>query len=169
MIHWHAKNSPVCIETAYAPDNKRATRRYKFDEPVILPIHLNPGAGPADFTIGPSLDELSAVEQKSERVLADAHTLDRRTEDKLFFSLYKIPSVNTPRQPVPVNPYFIGLWLGDGCRCSTKVFNYHETEVINFLSEYADTLDMALSFQGGLETTAAVPVPRAQWTCLRCD
>lgn len=44
--------------------------------------------------------------------------------------------VEFPRKQVPIDPYFLGVWLGDGLSASSRVAN-SETEVLNFLNEYA--------------------------------
>lgn len=114
----------------------------------MLPIDL--AADRSAYTLGPALDQLTAIEQKPKRVLAAADTLDRRIGRQLSKSLYKIPTVDLPRRSVPIHPYFIGLWLGDGSRSGPTIYNFHETEVVEFLYDNADVLDMALSFHGGL-------------------
>ncbi|XEV00072.1 hypothetical protein FSHL1_005358 [Fusarium sambucinum] len=55
-----------------------------------------------------------------------------------------------PEQEVPVNPYFLGLWLGDGTRCSTAISNNHEAEIRNFLIQHAAELDLHLVWHKGL-------------------
>lgn len=47
------------------------------------------------------------------------------------------------RRGVPVNPYFLGLWLGDGLSASVRVAN-SEIEVISFLGDYAQENGLVL-------------------------
>lgn len=53
---------------------------------------------------------------------------------------YKVPS-DFGNKEVLVDPYFLGLWLGDGTSASTSVTNI-DPEVKLFLQEYADKLGM---------------------------
>lgn len=52
---------------------------------------------------------------------------------------YYIPkaSIKFPHKPVPINPYFLGLWLGDGDSTRLDVANEDE-EVLNWLSDNYD-------------------------------
>lgn len=44
-----------------------------------------------------------------------------------------------PTAPVAVDPYFLGLWLGDGCGRNPKITTMDD-EVISFLTEYAGVI-----------------------------
>ncbi|KAH7003976.1 hypothetical protein EDB82DRAFT_532363 [Fusarium venenatum] len=58
--------------------------------------------------------------------------------------------MNEPKQEVPVNPYFLGLWFGDGTRCSTTISNNHEAEIRDFLIQHAAELDLHPVWHKGL-------------------
>jgi superfamily II DNA or RNA helicase len=60
--------------------------------------------------------------------------------------LYRVP-VRFPRQPVPINPYFLGLWLGDG-DSSAPIITTDDEEVVSFLRQYAVALGMGCSLYG---------------------
>ncbi len=52
-------------------------------------------------------------------------------------------AVEWEEQPVPVDPYFLGIWLGDGTSESTRVcVNDLDEEIIDKLREYADELGL---------------------------
>ncbi len=56
-----------------------------------------------------------------------------------FFSRYKgykVP-IQFAEQPVPVDPYFLGLWLGDGKSDAVRIYN-QDREVVAYLHEYAE-------------------------------
>lgn len=53
-----------------------------------------------------------------------------------------------PEAGVPVNPYFLGLWLGDGDRSSTTIANNHEKQITEFLAGYAAELDLHFVWHG---------------------
>ena len=52
--------------------------------------------------------------------------------------------VNFSRKRILVEPYFIGLWLGDG-RSDTPTICTADEEIVNYLSSYAERLDCKLS------------------------
>ncbi|KAJ9134458.1 Pre-mRNA-processing-splicing factor 8 [Pleurostoma richardsiae] len=66
------------------------------------------------------------------------------------YRLFRCPGFDLPEQPVPVNPYFLGLWLGDGNRKSTTMYSNHEKEIVEFLTSHAAELDLQLAWHGQL-------------------
>lgn len=50
-------------------------------------------------------------------------------------------AVEFPKKDLPLPPYFLGLWLGDGREINGQVF-VADGEVIDYLKEYASTLDL---------------------------
>jgi len=58
---------------------------------------------------------------------------------------YKI-AVEFPEQPLPIEPYFLGLWLGDGNRRDVRI-STQDPEVVAYLAEYAQRLGLQLSRQ----------------------
>lgn len=57
--------------------------------------------------------------------------------------LYKV-AVDWAETPVTVDPYWLGLWLGDGSWNNTVITN-EEPEVLNAIREYAASLGLALA------------------------
>ena len=73
----------------------------------------------------------------------DMHLSDFMEQNKAFKRrqhLFRIP-VDFPEQPLPIDPYFLGIWLGDGCSNGTSVVSM-EPEVEQHMREYADHLGM---------------------------
>ncbi|KAG9239024.1 mRNA splicing protein PRP8 [Amylocarpus encephaloides] len=66
------------------------------------------------------------------------------------YRLFRCPGFQYPSEEVPVNPYFLGLWLGDGHRHSAAITNNREGEIIDFLASYAAELDLQLVNHGNL-------------------
>lgn len=64
--------------------------------------------------------------------------------------LFRCPGYELAEQTVPVNPYFLGLWLGDGKRNSSTIYSNHEAAVREFLACYAAELELQLVWQGQL-------------------
>ena len=52
--------------------------------------------------------------------------------------------VNFPYKPVELDPYFLGLWLGDG-RTDSPVINSADYEIAMFIEDYAKTLGCKMS------------------------
>lgn len=47
-------------------------------------------------------------------------------------------------EKLKVDPYFLGLWLGDGTERRAEISNNHESEIVDYLRRYAALLDMNL-------------------------
>ena len=56
---------------------------------------------------------------------------------------YKVP-VDFPEKEIPVDPYFLGLWLGDGRSDSVKIYNTDQ-EIAEYLYFYAKELKLRVS------------------------
>ncbi len=68
------------------------------------------------------------------------------TKSKKFqnnFKGFKV-AIELPEQAVPIDPYFIGLWLGDG-RSGGVGITTQDQEVVDYLHEYAASLSMTVT------------------------
>ena len=72
--------------------------------------------------------------------------LGKAPKFKTNYKGYKV-AVEFDEKPVPVDPYFVGLWLGDGDRNSPRITT-NDSEVVDYLQEYAERL----AYQGHLAT-----------------
>ena len=61
---------------------------------------------------------------------------------KTNYKGYKV-AIEFPEQAVPLDPYFVGLWLGDGHSYSSRITNT-DNEVIDYLQEYANDLGLKM-------------------------
>ncbi|OWY20999.1 replicative DNA helicase [Sphingobacteriales bacterium UPWRP_1] len=68
--------------------------------------------------------------------------LQQSEKFKTNYKGYKV-SVEFDEKPLPVNPYFLGLWLGDGHSYSSRITNT-DNEIIDFLGVYAEELELEL-------------------------
>lgn len=68
--------------------------------------------------------------------------LTKSTTFKSNYKGYKV-AIEFDEKPLPLEPYYLGLWLGDGQSYSSRVTNIDQ-EVIDYLAEYADDLDLEL-------------------------
>ncbi len=69
--------------------------------------------------------------------------LTKTDKFKTNYKGYKV-AVEFPAQAVPLDPYFVGLWLGDGHSYSSRITNT-DSEVIDYLQSYATDLGLTFS------------------------
>lgn len=95
------------------------------------------------------LPTVSAADQYEyvEMTAAEFAALDDKERSR--HRLFRHPGFEYPEQAVPVDPYFLGLWLGDGTRGHSTVHNIHEQEITEFLASFAAELDLHFSHHGG--------------------
>lgn len=138
------------VTLAYA-STPPLTRRFIFEGDVSVPTPLEREEAEVEThsAILPSLETLQDVVQEAKKTQYIASELGVKDTNGMV-TLFKAPSMQLRYRPTPVHPYFIGLWLGDGSRHGPTVYNYYEPEVLGFIRELADTLDMAFSWQGRL-------------------
>src|SRR5208283_3003475 len=53
-------------------------------------------------------------------------------------------SVNFIKQPIDIDPYFLGVWLGDG-RSNSQEICSEDNEIITYLNNYAKSLNLKVS------------------------
>ncbi|NEU67746.1 replicative DNA helicase [Spirosoma agri] len=68
--------------------------------------------------------------------------LTKSSKFKTNYKGYKV-AVNFPEKNVSLDPYFVGLWLGDGHSYSSRITNT-DAEVIDYLQGYADDLGLKM-------------------------
>src|SRR5207249_4633672 len=66
--------------------------------------------------------------------------LSKTTKYKSNYKGYKV-AVEFEEKELEIDPYFLGLWLGDGHSSSVDITNTDE-EVVEFIEPYADELDL---------------------------
>ncbi|WP_288426118.1 replicative DNA helicase [uncultured Spirosoma sp.] len=69
--------------------------------------------------------------------------LTKSDKFKSNYKGYKV-AVDFPEQAVPLDPYFVGLWLGDGHNYSSRITNT-DTEVVDYLHGYATELNLQVA------------------------
>lgn len=97
--------------------------------------------------------QCDSVEKSRIIELTVEHYLDLPVGAQRMLLLYNAPSIdfgelNTSKENLPVEPYFLGLWLGDGYRGAAT--NNHEEEIMCYLIDYAARLGMGVSNSGDL-------------------
>jgi len=73
---------------------------------------------------------------------------DYNKKSKRFHSDYKgyKVGIDFKKQKLEIDPYFLGLWLGDGASSNVSIASI-DSEIIEYLSEYATKLNLQLSVQ----------------------
>ncbi|KAM0352423.1 hypothetical protein ACHAPU_002090 [Fusarium lateritium] len=103
---------------------------------------------PTLTAIGPQ--DVSASERYDTVEMTAAEFAALEPSERTKYRLFRSPGFELPEAPVTVDPYFLGLWLGDGTRRSTTITSNHEVEVRDFLVQHAAELDLHLVWHGGL-------------------
>ncbi|MCJ1294713.1 pre-mRNA-splicing factor 8 [Xylographa carneopallida] len=75
--------------------------------------------------------------------------------ERAKYRVFRCPGFELPEQAVPVNPYFLGLWLGDEKRNRPSLNSDYETVIRDFIACYAAELDLHLCL--GRENTRNQP------------
>jgi len=69
--------------------------------------------------------------------------IDKANSWKYFFRGYTAGLINFTAQEVPVDPYYLGIWLGDGTSVSTKITSA-DIEIETWLMNFAEELSFCL-------------------------
>ena len=82
--------------------------------------------------------------------------LEKSDKFKTNYKGYKV-AVEFAEKQVSIQPYFLGLWLGDGHSYSSRITNV-DSEVIEYMNEYADSLNQTVSIyqQAGKTTNYSI-------------
>ncbi len=140
------------IVVKYRRAGRRWERRYKTSG-ELPPTDFDMDAG-VDL-IAPSQDIGESPDSVvyAEMTVSDYLALDDNEQSK--WRMYRSIGWEGETQEVPVDPYFLGLWLGDGDKSASTIINNHELEIRDFLERYAAELDLQLSYQGGYSDALA--------------
>ena len=66
--------------------------------------------------------------------------IEKTDKFKSNYKGYKV-AVEFEEKELVINPYFLGLWLGDGASAKVSIYT-QDTEIIDFLNEYAKELGL---------------------------
>jgi replicative DNA helicase len=69
--------------------------------------------------------------------------IEKSDKFKSNYKGYKV-SVDFPEKRVEIEPYFLGLWLGDGTSSNVEIA-IQDSEVVTYLGKYADRLSLLLN------------------------
>lgn len=128
------------IQTRKAPRQPHKTDLFWLDEKSLKIIHK-------------SFEQIEELE-KFKATISSENTVDITIEDYLklsksiknYLTLYKVENVNWPKQDVLLDPYILGLWLGDGLYDGYG-FACNDTELIDAWMEWAEENDCEIEHQ----------------------
>lgn len=107
------------------------------DVPETTSMQLQP---PAELTYPDALDT------KTSLTATEFGNLVEHEREKC--RLTRCPGYEYEPQPIPLEPYFLGLWLGDGSRAAAQIANNHEA--VNYLKDIAVRMGMHIRYYGGV-------------------
>ena len=86
-----------------------------------------------------------------------------KKKSKRFHSNYKGYKVGIefPKQKLEIDPYFLGLWLGDGASSNVSIAS-KDKETVEFLKQYAQKLGLQLSSQTPKDKCAIYSITSGQ-------
>ena len=76
--------------------------------------------------------------------------LEQSKKWKYFFRGYKAGLIKFKEQPVPIDPYLLGVWQGDGTSTQPEVTN-SDQEIIDWLQKYCEDNNLRLSTKEKVE------------------
>ena len=86
--------------------------------------------------------------------------LGKSDKFKSNFKGYKV-SIEMLERPLPIEPYFVGLWLGDGATDSVRITT-GDSEVVAYLYDYAARLGMSVSVDAHGERCPSYAITRGR-------
>lgn len=83
-----------------------------------------------------TVDEYLALPESNQKML-------------LLYHASSIPFQSPDNDNLDIEPYFLGLWLGDSLRSSATIVNNHEGPIVSYLEDYASRLGLQLTNSPG--------------------
>jgi pre-mRNA-processing factor 8 len=147
---WGQNRTYLKFQISARKDNQVYGRCFGFPAfPDSSSSDVEPEADEADED-EPVLPTVTAAEEWEPVTMTAAQFEALDSNERAKYRLYRAPGFELPEQTVPVNPYFLGLWLGDGNRKSTTIYNNHEVPIREFLASYAAELNLFFVWHGDL-------------------
>ena len=110
-------------------------------------FEIKPNKGDSFFV---NYDHILCLQKTGTKEKIEISVKDYLTKSKNFKHLYKIyiNGVDFEDKDLPIEPYFLGLWLGDGDKTNPRITT-KDNEIIEYLTYYAKRLDLQLSTYKG--------------------
>jgi pre-mRNA-processing factor 8 len=112
----------------------------------------------SDPSLSPDLADLdkhdiTASEQYETIEMTAVEFAALSVQERSKYRLFTSPGFDLPESHVPVNPYFLGLWLGGGIHGNTDITGNHEALIHDFLASHAAKLDLHMAWYGKLASS----------------
>ncbi|KAF2002138.1 pre-mRNA processing splicing factor 8 [Amniculicola lignicola CBS 123094] len=149
FLLWNKNGSDLKIRVYCSRNYKKYGRSYSFP---VLPDDSAPDVEEDEDPTDLDMDkpDVAAAERFDTVQMTAEEFASLDSNEQARYKVFRCPGFDLPEREVPVNPYFLGLWLGDGTRNSTIISNNHEEEVREFLACHAAELDLHLVWHRGL-------------------
>lgn len=155
FLLWNKNRSNLKIRVYCSRNYKKFGRSYAFPAMPDETSDKNTFDDEAEDDDEPGLTVLDLPEvfaseryDTVEMTAADFAALNMK--ERSTYRLFRCPGFELPEQHTTVNPYFLGLWLGDGSRSKPTIYSNHELAVREFLASYAAELDLHLVWHGSI-------------------
>ncbi|KAK5108138.1 hypothetical protein LTR62_008734 [Meristemomyces frigidus] len=156
FLTWNSNQSDLRICLQVLSHGKRRERKFAFST-MIDTRRLDATESESESVledqtedVQTGLADLNAIDSYDIVYMTAADFAGLDDVEKARHRLFRSNGYDMPERSVPVNPYFLGLWLGDGTRRTTEITNNHEFEISTFLTNHAVELDMHLVHHGKL-------------------
>jgi len=73
--------------------------------------------------------------------------INRKNPYEYRYSIYNNSAVEYSKKELPIHPYLLGLWLGDGSNTYSKITSV-DKEVIDWIYKYASSVDLKVTKDG---------------------
>lgn len=150
FLLWNKGGSDLRVRVYCSNNYKKYGRSFAF--PSLPSSSDVEGEDEEDYETGPapSAPTVSAGERYDTVMMTAAQFASLDEVQRAKYRVFRSPGFELPEQDVPVHPYFLGLWLGDGNRSNTTIYNSHEPVIREFLARHAAELDLQLVHHGQL-------------------
>ena len=167
-LHWLKDGTNPSIAVNFTSNKIYYNRWFRFSE--MPDSDVEEDDTPNKSLVGNEFPEVEPIDHYDTVTMTASEFAALTPAQQRRHTLFKCGPFEYPSQGVPLDPYFLGLWLGDGLRHYTTIANNHEAEIVDFLASYAAELDLQLSYHGGLSysivgtkrSTVPFPAPRQQ-------
>ncbi|KAF9885733.1 pre-mRNA-splicing factor 8 [Aspergillus nanangensis] len=145
FLLWNKGGSNLKIRVYCSRNYKKFSRSYTFDSMPSSTVEEQEVQEQED-----EMPEVSAADRYETVEMTAEEFAALSPAERSQYRLFRSPGFELPERTVPVNPYFLGLWLGDGNRRSTTIYTDHEEAIREFLVNHAAELDLHLVWHGQL-------------------
>jgi len=86
------------------------------------------------------------IKKGYKQIISVEDYLNKSETWKRRFKLFRSPGVDWVKKEVSIDPYMLGLWLGDGTSATSEITNMDEA-VVNYIENYAENNDLEVTLK----------------------